>query len=110
MKKASLAMVLLLVSSSALAVDNGALIGAAAGAAAGAAIGNSANGQNGAILGAALGAAAGAALGSNDQPPRPAVQVEAPEHHPVADEERVRYHEHEDNGHHWGQRKRDRED
>jgi len=107
MKKACLAVVLLAASSSVLAVDNGAILGAAAGAAAGAAIGNSANGQNGAILGAALGAAAGAALGSDQAQP---VQVQTQPEHPVADEEEVRYREHEDNGRHWGQRNRERED
>jgi|GEM_PF-6366784 len=102
MKKASLVLVLLVASGSALAVDNGALIGAAAGAA----IGNSANGQNGAVLGAALGAAAGAALGSSDQAQPVPVQTVRP----VVHEEEVRYREHEDNGHHWGQRKHDNED
>ena len=105
MRKASLALVLLVASGSALAVDNGALIGAAAGAAAGAAIGNSTNGQNGAILGAALGAAAGAALGSNDQAQPAPVQVVQPVH-----EEEVRYREHEDNGRHLGERKHRSED
>lgn len=106
MKKASLALVLLVASGSALAVDNGALIGAAAGAAAGAAIGNSTNGQNGAILGAALGAAAGAALGSSDQAQPVPVQTVRPAVH----EKEVRYREHEDNGRHWGQRKHENED
>jgi len=106
MRKASLALLLLAASGSALAADNGALIGAAAGAAAGAAIGNSTNGQNGAILGAALGAAAGAALGSSDHAQPVPVQTVRPARH----EEEAHYREHEDNGRHWGQRKHERDD
>lgn len=106
MKNASLAIVLLLASGSALAADNGAVIGAAAGAAAGAAIGSSTNGQNGAILGAALGAAAGAVLGSSDQTQTAPVQAVRPAVH----EEETHYREHENRGRHLGERRDDSED
>lgn len=65
MKKSMMAILLLSVSMSSYASDNGAVLGGAIGAAVGAAIGHEMNGKSGAILGGAIGAAAGAAVGSS---------------------------------------------
>ncbi|MDO9011286.1 MAG: hypothetical protein Q7U78_05695 [Gallionella sp.] len=69
--KKTLAIVLLLsATTSAYAVDSGAVLGGALGGAAGAAVGHSMGGQNGAILGAAIGGGTGAAIGSSSAAPQ----------------------------------------
>lgn len=65
MKKSMMAILLLSVSMSSYASDNGAVLGGAIGAAVGAAIGHEMNGKSGAILGGAIGAATGVAVGSS---------------------------------------------
>ncbi len=137
MKKASCLIVALLAfSSAASAVDDKTLTGAAVGGVAGAVIGNAAGGKDGAVAGAAIGAVAGAAIANSDRkglasrPPAPApaqpVAVQPVAVRPVALEPVVvrpeqvpdgRYYEeergrprHHDNGHHYGQRKHNRDD
>lgn len=69
--KQTLAIVLLLsATTSAYAVDGGAVLGGALGGAAGAAVGHSMGGQSGAILGAAIGGGTGAAIGSSSAAPQ----------------------------------------
>jgi len=99
MNKGYLMAGLLFISTSALAVDSGAVVGGALGAAVGAAVGNNVGGSNGSVLGAAIGAATGVAIAGQNSAQAQPVQVVAP----VKDAE-VR-HEHHDNGRHLGERK-----
>ena len=92
----------LAMSSTAYAVDGGAMLGGAIGGGAGAAIGSEMGGRNGAIIGGAIGGATGAAVGSQRTSSRPAP---APAPAPVRYRDDDSYNEHHDNGRHLGQRK-----
>lgn len=89
------------VSSPAIAVDTGAVIGGAIGGGAGAAVGSSIGGREGAIIGGAIGGAAGAAIATSDsKQPKVVTKKEV-----VVEREVVYVKDRHDNGLHLGHHK-----